>query len=263
MEIKTGLTLRRSNEQIAQANDRFVLAYQNDMPPAHQGVWHCHEWYQLMYASSGLLTVSFADQMVVIPPHKAIWLPPNCEHRTFTAVGAKFRSLYFRPDQVKALGQKSKVLSISPLIKALILEVVARCDVDLIWDAMDFRLLTVLLDQLSVQKDNGLTLSIPKDARLIPLVETIQMQPSNEMNLDAWAKCIGVSSRTISRAFNAQTGMGFKEWRQRLRLLYSLELLEKGLSVTQVALEVGYSSPSAFTYAFHRFFHCTPKSYFS
>ncbi len=249
--------------QIAQAEDRYVLAHQHDMAPAHQGRMHSHKWYQLMYASSGLLNVTFADKMVVIPPHKAIWLPPDCEHRTFTPVGAKFRSLYFRPDHVAALGEESKVLNISPLIRELILEVVERCDLDLAWNPADFRLLTVLLDQLSIQKDRGITLAIPQDTRLAVLVETIQENPSNEMALDDWAFHLGVSSRTISRIFIAQTGIGFKEWRQRMRLLHSLVLLEKGLSVTQVALDVGYSSSSAFTYAFHQFFHCTPKNYFS
>jgi len=261
--IKTGLTLLQSNVQIAKAIDRYVLAHQSDMSPAHQGVRHSHEWYQLMYASSGLLNVTFADKMVVIPPNKAIWLPPGCEHRTFTPVGAKFRSLYFRPDQVKALGEESKVLNISPLIRELILEIVARCDVDLVWNPMDFRLLTVLLDQLTAQKDKGLTLSIPQDTRLLELVDEIQMNPSNDLNLDEWAARLGVSSRTISRIFMSQTGIGFKEWRQRMRLLNSLLLLEKGDPVTQVALDVGYSSPSAFTYAFHQFFECTPKNYFS
>ncbi|WP_191601980.1 AraC family transcriptional regulator [Marinomonas algicola] len=259
----SGLTHRPSNEQIATADKRYILARQSDMPPAHEGTRHSHSWYQLMYASSGLLNVAFADQMVVIPPHKAIWLPPGCEHKTFTPIGAKFRSLYFRPDQVAVLGNKSKVLSISPLIRELILEIVARCDVDLTWEEADFRLLTVLLDQLAAQKDKGLTLPMPQDSRLIKLVEELQLNPSNEVNLEEWATTLGVSSRTISRIFMSQTGIGFKEWRQRLRLLYSLVLLEKGDSVTQVALDVGYSSPSAFTYAFHQFFNCTPKNYFS
>lgn len=56
--------------------------------------------------------------------------------------------------------------------------------------------------------------------------------------------------------------MGFKEWRQKVRLLEAINLLEKGLSVTQVALEVGYQSPSAFTYAFKQVFDTNPASYF-
>lgn len=105
----SGLTHRSSNEQIAMADNRYILARQSDMPPAHEGVRHSHAWYQLMYASSGLLNVTFADQMIVIPPHKAIWLPPGCEHKAFTPIGAKFRSLYFRPDKVAVLDRKSVV----------------------------------------------------------------------------------------------------------------------------------------------------------
>jgi AraC-like DNA-binding protein len=41
-----------------------------------------------------------------------------------------------------------------------------------------------------------------------------------------------------------------RAWCRRLRLFKAIELLGGGLSVTQTALEFGYSSPSAFTYAF-------------
>ena len=40
-------------------------------------------------------------------------------------------------------------------------------------------------------------------------------------------------------------GIGFKEWRQKVRLLEAINLLEEGeISVTEVALEIGYHSPS-------------------
>ena len=110
--IKTGLTLKRANEQIEEVQDQYVLARQYDMAVNHRGALHSHAWYQLMYASSGLLNVEFADQFMVVPPHKAIWLPPDHLHQVVAPTGAKFRSLYFRPDQVVDLGEKSKVFTV-------------------------------------------------------------------------------------------------------------------------------------------------------
>lgn len=58
---KIGLSFRGSNEQIAEAGDKRVLARQVDMPLGHQGSFHSHTWYQLMYASEGVLNVDVID----------------------------------------------------------------------------------------------------------------------------------------------------------------------------------------------------------
>jgi AraC-like DNA-binding protein len=47
-----------------------------------------------------------------------------------------------------------------------------------------------------------------------------------------------------------------------MRLIHALRLLASGESVTTVALEVGYDSPSAFVSAFRTTFGKTPGRYF-
>jgi len=55
--------------------------------------------------------------------------------------------------------------------------------------------------------------------------------------------------------------MTFVEWRHKLRLLNAIERLAQGQSVTQVALDLGYLSISAFIAMFRRRLGVTP-SYF-
>ena len=55
--------------------------------------------------------------------------------------------------------------------------------------------------------------------------------------------------------------MTFPQWRAQLRLHHSLTLLASGLSVTATAITCGYSTPSAFTAAFHATFGTTPGTY--
>ncbi|OYR17725.1 helix-turn-helix domain protein [Brucella grignonensis] len=55
--------------------------------------------------------------------------------------------------------------------------------------------------------------------------------------------------------------MSLRSWRRRLRLFRSIELLGGGLGVTQVAMELGYSSTSAFVYAFRTQMGCSPQAY--
>jgi len=54
---------------------------------------------------------------------------------------------------------------------------------------------------------------------------------------------------------------GFAQWRQQIRLLSAISLLAEGRSITSVALDVGYESPSAFTATFHRAFGQPPSAY--
>ena len=251
-----------SNEKIENAGDKFVLTHQIDMPGGYKGQLHRHAWYQLMYASTGVLNVEYQNQIMLVPPQKAIWLPPNCDHRVRVPVGAHFHSVYFRPDVVSELGDDSKVLSITPLVRELILSVGEMTSLDKMLDDKGLRLTQVLIDQLSLQADSALSLLIPLDKRLSKLVSHIIQTPSDATSLEDWAQRLGLSSRTITRIFTKEVGIGFKEWRQKVRLLEAINLLEQGLSVTQVALEVGYQSPSAFTYAFKQVFDTNPASYF-
>lgn len=250
-----------SNEQIRKAGDRFVLTNKIDMSVGYQGQLHHHSWYQLMYASEGILNVEFQNQIILVPPQKAVWLPPDCDHRVRTPIGAKFHSLYFKPYLVEELGDKTKVLSISSLVRELILAIGEITQFDMKLDDKGLRLTQVLIDQLSLQKDSDLSLLIPSDKRLNKLVSCVIQEPSNALSLEDWSKEIALSSRTITRIFNKEVGTGFKEWRQKVRLLEAINLLEQGLSVTQVALEVGYQSPSAFTYAFKQVFEVSPLGY--
>jgi len=250
-----------SNEKIENAGDKFVLTHQIDMPAGYQGQLHHHVWYQLMYASKGVLNVEYQNQIMLVPPQKAIWLPPNCHHRVRVPMGAHFHSVYFRPDVVAELGDESKVLSITALVRELILAVGELTHFENTLDDKGLRLTQVLIDQLSLQEDSALSLLIPSDKRLNKLVSAIIQTPCNALNLEQWSKELGLSSRTISRLFNKDVGMGFKEWRQKVRLLEAINLLEQGLSVTQVALDVGYQSPSAFTYAFKQVFKTNPVRY--
>ena len=58
------------------------------------------------------------------------------------------------------------------------------------------------------------------------------------------------------------TGLTYRAWRQRLRLLGALPDLERGERVTDVALGCGYESVSAFIAAFRQQFDTTPGEFF-
>ncbi len=75
-------------------------------------------------------------------------------------------------------------------------------------------------------------------------------------------RVLSVDVKTLQRRFARETGMTFGQWRQQARLLRGLELLAGGEKVINVALALGYASPSAFATMFRRQFGQTPSEFF-
>ena len=66
----------------------------------------------------------------------------------------------------------------------------------------------------------------------------------------------------VSRAFHAATGMTMSAFRQRLRLTRSLDLLPRySGNVTDLALDLGFSSHSHFTSCFRNLFEISPTQF--
>jgi len=73
---------------------------------------------------------------------------------------------------------------------------------------------------------------------------------------------VGCSHFYLSRTFTRETGLTISQWLRRTRLERAAALLRaRECNVTEAALEVGYSSPSHFSYAFREMFGCCPGLY--
>lgn len=102
----------------------------------------------------------------------------------------------------------------------------------------------------------------PDEKRLQAIAGEILTNPASDKSLAEWSKTVGASERTISRQFRKLTGLTFARWRQKVRMLSALSMLEEGLSIQAIALNVGYSSASAFIHAFRKEFGTTPQRYY-
>jgi AraC-like DNA-binding protein len=81
-------------------------------------------------------------------------------------------------------------------------------------------------------------------------------------SLEDLGRKIGCSHFYLSRIFSNHTGQTITQYLRRLRMEKAAELLRSGeYNVTEAALEVGYSSPSHFSQAFHETYGCCPGLY--
>ncbi|MBC8094433.1 MAG: helix-turn-helix transcriptional regulator [Akkermansiaceae bacterium] len=81
-------------------------------------------------------------------------------------------------------------------------------------------------------------------------------------SLEELGRKIGCSHFYLSRIFSNHTGKTITQYLRQLRMEHAAELLRsREYNVTEVALEVGYASPSHFSQAFHEAFGCCPGLY--
>jgi len=81
-------------------------------------------------------------------------------------------------------------------------------------------------------------------------------------DLNRIAAHVGCSSYYLSRTFSSVTGMTISQYLRRLRVERAAELLLSGrYSVSEVAVEVGYSSQSHFSKALQQEKGCLPSKY--
>lgn len=85
---------------------------------------------------------------------------------------------------------------------------------------------------------------------------------SEPPSLEELGRLVGCSPFYLSRLFSQESGMTVQKYLRQVRMERAAELLRTGkCNVTEAALEVGYSSPSHFSTAFHETFGCCPGLY--
>jgi len=220
--------------------------------------WHDHAEQQLLYPSSGVLIVSTTHGSWVVPPQRAVWLPAAVAHAHQAYGATQVRTVAF-PVDVNPLGlTQPTVLSVSRLLRELI---IAITDDPARRGEEQHDLKRVALHQLKPAPALQFHLPQPGDERLRDVTAILAEDPGSDRTLAELGRAVGAGERTLSRLFRAETGMTFPQWRAQLRLHHSLTLLASGLSVTAAAVACGYSTPSAFTAAFHATFGTTPGTY--
>jgi AraC-like DNA-binding protein len=102
-------------------------------------------------------------------------------------------------------------------------------------------------------------LSTERVEKVIALLREKLPEPPS---LEEIGRAVGCSPFHLSRTFSAATGMTIPQYTRQLRMERAAELLKLGrFNVTEAALEVGYSSLSHFSQAFHQTFGCCPGLY--
>jgi AraC-like DNA-binding protein len=239
----------------------FVTALAVEIEDGHRIPPHVHAEDQLVYASRGVMSVEAANQIWVVPPHRAVWIPAKVPHSISMSGDVSIRTLYLRAGFVATLPRTCRVMSVSPLLRELLLHACTFKELSR-RRKEQAHLIDLIVDQMKTLEAVPLQLPSPLDRRAAKVAAALTADLTGEKALDDLCSAAGASRRTIERLFESETGLSIGAWRQQLRLVRALQLLAAGESISRVALETGYSTPSAFISMFRRALGESPRRYF-
>jgi AraC-like DNA-binding protein len=252
VEIHRGRAMvRHARAALYENVSRPVLAVGNDYAANHQHPSHSHRRSQLLHAMTGTMVVSTDQGSWIVPPQQGLWIPGGIMHG-FRMIGAvSTRSVYLEPDIDCGLPSRCCVLGISKLLQQLLMEAV---DVPVQYEAASRgdAIMNLILHELRVAPRHPLTVPFPVRKELTARCGSFLERPSVHETIDDWAAALAISRRGFTRLFRAETGLSFAEWQRRVAVLQAVHRLARGEAVTTVALDLGYSSPAAFTSMFKR-----------
>jgi AraC-like DNA-binding protein len=260
MDVENLPTLRPRDFGSHVDPDRPVLSFGWSAQGPHRVAGHTHPRAQIIYQLSGVYRVATSMGNWVVPSKQAIWIPSHVHHETFTNDTASALMLFIDESRVGALPQACMVVTVSPLLREVLLRVVAYGN-DYAVQGMEARLVDVMLDELNAMQPAPLHLPLAQDKRLRRIMDLLLANPADGRGLEELARRCGASGRTLARLFAKQTGMSFAVWRRQLRLLEAVDRLGQGQAVTKVGIDLGYRSSSAFIAMFHRALGVSPGCY--
>ena len=219
---------------------------------------HKHAWGQMTYAFDGVVRVTVGNSTWIVPPMRAIWIPPDHVHEIETLERVRLRAVYIHADAAPLGSDQCEVLDVSPLLRELI---VALAQIEA-GEPREAMLAALIIDEIARSATLPICVALPNDKRLKTLCEMLIADPASTFTLDDWAHRAGASARTLARLFERELGMSFSQWRQQVRLAHAAPLIASGMPLSRVSSELGYASQSAFSAMFKKTFGQSPSSFF-
>jgi len=252
----------------APTGQRPLRAKRRRLSAAQRVVPHRHDWAQLAFSADGLTRLTAEDGTYLVPPSRALWIPPGVEHAVTVLEQATIVTLYLHqgdgrcgpwlPGERAAPAEaddgawrRCRVLEVSDLLRAAALQLDERPDDAFGPDAAarqrEALLAAVVCDELRRAPPVRLGMPLPRDKRLRALCEAVIAEPARHATLDGWARGVGASPRTVARLFRDELATSFGRWREQVLLAQALAWSARGRPVAWIAGELGYASPSAFS----------------
>ena len=227
---------------------------------------HSHKKGQFLYTEGGVVFVRTKEKSYFLPARHYMWIAPGMEHSIHpSSPEVIMRNLYFPiTDTDDPFFLRTSIYPVNDLLLELIL-FTTRWTGHIAPDNKSVYTVVEAFKMLLPQVSNfSLPLALPlaKDKRLKQLITYLEENLNKDFLFNDLAINFGFSPRSLSRLFQKDLGMSFIQYLTALRMLKALQLLlEKSLTINEVAMQVGYNSLPTFSNTFQKMIGVRPSEY--
>jgi AraC-like DNA-binding protein len=214
---------------------------------------HVHDFHQFLYVPMGRIVVTAEGRDHEVASSVALWVPAGVPHSARFDPDALIVVESFSPDRHVLPYPGPAAVNVTGAQRRMLLGRMRashpREDDPEVFSA------------LCAGHRDQLPLPQPVSRAAVLVARGLAGTPADQRTAAEWAALLHTNSTSLRRAFRAETGLTFSEWRTRLRLNRSLELLGQGHMVGTAAARVGFVSTNGYILAFRKYFGETPGAY--
>jgi len=226
---------------------------------------HKHEKAQLLYTEGGIVYVTTETKTYFLPARHFMWIPNGVKHSIHpSSEDVMMRNLYFPTEKSDVEFYKTE--GIYPLTDLLLqmMMFTNRWNGNLKKGTRNYTIakaIKAILPEICVN-NLPLALPFPKDNRLIKIIQHLEKNYQDPILFSDLAKKYGFTERTLHRLFHKDLGMSFIQFFTIKRMLKAIELMiEKKMTINEVAIAVGYNSVPTFSNTFYKLLGQRPSEY--
>lgn len=240
--------------------DYPVYAFSENYPHGHIEDWHSHDRIQLIHTLTGVIRIQTHEGIWIIPPGRGVWIPAHKPHALLSSGDVKARGVFIEDTLQHDIQNECRVVAIPALLRELISSAMDIQN-EIQPESRNERLLQLILDEVRLLPALAFNLPDPQSPKLQQLCQRIKENLALEWSMEESAQQLHISSKTLARHFQKETGLHFSHWVRQAKLMQAMIDLAMNKPVLNVALDLGYESPSAFSAMFKRETSMTPSDY--
>jgi AraC-like DNA-binding protein len=231
---------------------------------------HYHTLYELYYMQEGRCNYFIDDRSYRITQNDLLLIPSGIIHKTnytsryHSRALINFSQKFIPPSLISPTGSAVRLFR-SPVanreVERLLSRIEEECNApdDYSEDALRCYVGELLFIVLRAKSDNDSPTA--SSAAVESAVRYIRDGFSTDISLSAAARTIGISPEHLSRLFKSETGFGFNEYLNLVRLKNAEYLLqyEPHRSISDIAYACGFNDSNYFSDKFKRAFGIPPS----
>lgn len=260
--------------------DGFYSMFVDEFDKSYEFCGESHDFWECLYVTRGSAAVSGGEKIYNVSEGEIVFHKPRELHKfrvtSSSGLGVFVFSFDMRGDANEFF--KNKVFSLSEKQRAIVDELITFLSGSAHFpagvrpnyvpegsSALYLQTVETFITSLFLSLLNEQIISSPdesNDAKTFgALVEFMRSRITSSVSVEELAKAGRISKTALKHIFARYGGMGAHKYFLKMKIATASKLLKKGMSVTEVAEKLGFSSQAYFSSAFKRECGLSPLDY--